>query len=182
MAKSQTITNLLKLCEEKWIEAGYIQSTVANFKSIVKSDIASFMKEEELELFDSDVGIRYLESRKGRKRWQRLCHCVDFLNAALENPDAPFIKRNIQLRSYDLYGEIGEVAQRLVDLKRTERVRPTTLNVYRRGLSEFSLSLHLKGVDAISELTESHVMDFFASLKNNQSQRLFVIRTFCKYL
>lgn len=97
------ITKLLKLCEEKWIEAGYIQSTVANFKSIVKSDIASFMKEEELELFDSDVGIRYLESRKGRKRWQRLCHCVDFLNAALENPDAPFIKRNIQLRSYDLY-------------------------------------------------------------------------------
>lgn len=182
MAKSQTITNLLKLCEGKWIEAGYIQSTVANFKSIVKSDIASFMKEEGLELFDSDVGIRYLESRKGRKRWQRLCHCVDFLNAALENPDAPFIKRNIQLRSYDLYGEIGEVAQRLVDLKRSERVRPTTLTVYRRVLSEFSLSLHLKGIDAISELTETHVMEFFSSLKNNQAQRLFVIRAFCKYL
>ena len=25
-------------------------------------------------------------------------------------------------------------------------------------------------------------MDFFSSLKNNQSQRLFVIRAFCKYL
>lgn len=182
MAKSQTITNLLKLCEEKWIEAGYMRSTVTDFKSIVKSDIASFMKEEGLELFDSDVGIRYLESRKGRKRWQKLCHCVDFLNAALENPDAPFIKRNIQLRSYDLYGEIGEVAQRLVDLKRTERVRPDTLIVYRRVLSEFNLSLHLKGIDTIAELTEANVMDFFSSLKNNQSQRLFVIRAFCKYL
>ena len=182
MAKSQTITNLLKLCEEKWIEAGYMRSTVANFKSIVKSDIASFMKEEELELFDSDVGIRYLESRKGRKRWQRLCHCVDFLNAALENPDAPFIKRNIQLRSYDLCGEIGEVAQKLIELKKKERVRPDTLTVYRRVLSEFNLSLHLKGIDAIAELTEANVMDFFSSLKNNQSQRLFVIRAFCKYL
>ncbi|WP_290393827.1 hypothetical protein, partial [uncultured Duncaniella sp.] len=118
MAKSQQITKLLKLCEEKWVEAGYFPSTVAEFKSIVKSDISSYMKEMGLEKFDSDVGIRYLESRKGLKRWQRLCHCVDFLNAALENPDVPFVKRNIQLRTYDLYGEIGEIAQKLVELKR----------------------------------------------------------------
>ena len=37
MAKSQQITKLLKLCEEKWVEAGYFPSTVAEFKSIVKS-------------------------------------------------------------------------------------------------------------------------------------------------
>ena len=182
MAKSQQITKLLKLCEEKWVEAGYFPSTVAEFKSIVKSDISSYMKEMGLEKFDSDVGIRYLESRKGLKRWQRLCHCVDFLNAALENPDVPFVKRNIQLRTYDLYGEIGEIAQKLVGLKRKERVTPVTLTVYRRVLSEFNLSLHLKGIDKISELTELHVMEFLSSLKNNQSQRLFVIRAFCKYL
>ncbi len=72
MAKSQQITKLLKLCEEKWVEAGYFPSTVAEFKSIVKSDISSYMKEMGLEKFDSDVGIRYLESRKGLKRWQTL--------------------------------------------------------------------------------------------------------------
>lgn len=182
MAKSQPITALLKLCEEKWIAAGYRRSTIANFKSIVNPGITSFMRNEGLELFDSDVGIRYLESRKGIKQWQKHCHCIDFLNAALENPEAPFIKRNIQLRSYDLYGEIGEVAQKLVEQKRIERVRPVTLTVYRRVLSEFSLSLHLKGVDTVSELTESHVMEFFSSLKNNQAQRLFVVRAFCKYL
>lgn len=182
MAKSQSITKLLKLCEEKWIQADYCSSSVAEFKSIVNSGIIPFMKEMGLDEFDSDVGIRYLESRKGLKRWQRLCHCVDFLNAALENPDAPFVKRNIQLRTYDLYGEIGEVALKLVELKRKERVTPETLTVYRRVLSEFTLSLHLKGINKISELTELNVMEFFSSLKNNQSQRLFVIRAFCKYL
>ena len=111
MAKSQTITNLLKLCEEKWIEAGYMRSTVANF--------------------------RPMEKEREETR-----HCGDFLNAALENPDAPFIKRNIQLRSYDLCGEIGEVAQKLIELKKKERVRPDTLTVYRRVLSEFNQSLN----------------------------------------
>ncbi len=51
------------------------------------------MKEMGLEKFDSDVGIRYLESRKGLKRWQRLCHCVDFLNAKIGKSGCTFCEK-----------------------------------------------------------------------------------------
>ena len=67
-------------------------------------------------------------------------------------------------------------------MKQAERVSPGTIEVYQRVISQFISVLQIKGVSRVSEITESHIVDFVSTNTNSKGQRLYIMKMFCKFL
>lgn len=176
----KNIKLLIATCHEEMIGDGYSESTIATHMSNLERGILAYMSERGEEFYSPDIGDSFLQSLSRNTQWERHYRCIGMLNSVME---CGVIKSNHQAKHrHELPGEIGAVAKRLIELKRSERVSPKTIEVYQRVISQFIATVQIKGVTHVAEITEPHIVDFVSTSTNSRGQRLYVMKMFCKYL
>jgi len=155
--KQTNIKSLITTCQEKMISNGYSESTIATHMSNLERGILAYMSERGVEFYNPGIGDSFLESLTRNTQWEKHYRCIGMLNSVLRYGHI-MVNRPPSQR-HELPGEIGAVARRLIELKRSERASPKTIEVYQRVISQF-----------ISTST------------NSRGQRLYVMKMFFKYL
>lgn len=174
------IKSLIATCHEKMIGDGYSESTIATHMSNLERGIFTYMSERGEEIYNPDIGDSFLESLTRNTQWEKHYRCIGMLNSVLRYGHI-MVNRPPSQR-HELPGEIGAVAKRLIELKRSERASPKTIEVYQRVISQFIAVVQIKGVKQVAEITESHIVNFISTSTNSRGQRLYVMKMFCKYL
>ena len=174
------IKSLIATCQEKMVSDGYSESTIATHMSNLERGILAYMSERGLEFYNPDIGSSFLEGLSRNTQWEKHYRCIGMLNSVLEH--GQIMTNRPPSQRHELPGEIGDVAKQLLALKRAERISPNTIEVYQRIISQFIAVLNIKGVKHVSEITESHIVDFVSTNANSKGQRLYIMKMFCKYL
>lgn len=174
------IKSLIATCKEKMKSDGFSDSTIATHSSNLERGILAYMSERGIESYNPDLGRAFLESLDRNTQWEKHYRCIGMLNSLLEH--GRIMANRPPSQRHELPGEIGDIAKQLLALKRAERVSPKTIEVYQRIISQFIAVLNIKGVKHVSEITESHIVDFVSTTTNSKGQRLYIMKMFCQYL
>lgn len=176
---SKSIKLLIEQCIDLMRELAYAESTIKEHCRRINQTVVSYMESHGLEAYNTDIGIKALQSMPHDDKWQRYYRSIALLNSVITEGK---ISKTQPKKSWDLPGEIGDIAKQLLSLKQSERVSPHTIEVYQRIISQFITALHIKGVKNVSEITESHIVDFVSTTTNGKGQRLYIMKMFCQYL
>lgn len=179
---TKLFSDLVYECVMRMRDVGYSEKTIETYQSIWDEKVKPFMETKEQEYYSTQVGDAFLSSLPAdmTQTYNRLRRCVTILNTVLETGS---IKRYIpQKQSFDMSGEIGGVILKFLSYKREHRASSATLYIYERMLGRFLTFLRLKGVEAVSSLTEQLLLDFVGSAQINKSQRVVVLKGLCHYL
>lgn len=174
------ITSLIATCKEKMVSDGYSESTIATHLSNLERGILAYMSERGEEFYHPDIGDSFLECLTRNTQWEKHYRCIGMLNSIIEH--GHLMANRPPSKKYELPGEIGVVAKRLLSMKQAERFSSGTIEVYQRVISQFISVLQIKGVSRVSEITESHIVDFVSTNTNSKGQRLYIMKMFCKFL
>lgn len=85
-----------------------------------------------------------------------------------------------------LEGNIGKIIQQYISFKQPDRLSPITIRQNERNLSKFNFWLSTNNIHNISDINQSHVIQFIQALNPNQkgcvNNTLMNLRGFFKYL
>lgn len=174
------IKSLIETCKAKMKSDGFSDGTIATHSSNLERGILAYMSERGLESYNPEIGRVFLESLNRNTQWEKHYRCIGMLNSVLEH--GRIMVNRPPSQRHELPGQIGDIAKQLLELKRSERVSPKTIEVYQRIISQFIAVLNIKGVKQVSEITESHIVDFVSTTTNSKGQRLYIMKMFCQYL
>ena len=182
MAQEKLLQDLIDQCKALMIEAGYSMKTLATYNELWEYQLKKFMQQKGTMMYSPEIGFDFLKSLPGDKltstnRWRRV---ITILDTVLQNNQIGRIKP--QWVSFDMSGEIGEIAQLFLTKKKSQLVHKSTIQVYSRMLGRLVSFLSIKEVTNLSQMSESLLLEFLSSSQSNPSQRVMVVRGFCQYL
>lgn len=180
MAKEKSIKSLIKECHKRLIDGQFKESTIQHHLDYLKNGIEAYMDLHGLTTYTPDIGQEFLHTLKRNTQWEKHYRCIGILNSVLL--EGKISVNRPPRKAYELPGQIGEIAKSLLERKRKERVCEKTIDVYRRVLSQFISFLTIQGVNSIHDMEETHIVDFISSKANSRGQRLYIMKSFCKYL
>ena len=182
MAQEKLLQDLIDQCKALMNEAGYSAKTLVTYNDLWECHLKPFMQKMGITMYSPEVGFDFLNSLPGDKltltnRWRRV---ITILDTVLQNGKIGRVKP--QWVSFDMSGEIGEIANSFLAIKKSHLVRSTTVKVYALMLGRLISFLKIKGVTNLSNMSESLLLEFLSSSQSNPSQRAMVVRGFCQYL
>lgn len=142
------------------------------------------MENHSITNFSVDVGERFIKDA-AIKKWSgsysraiRRCVLVlsDYLSYGIVR------SRIVPYVTYELTGEIGDVAKGFIESLAAMRRCKVTRSEHQRVLSYFIKHLNLKSRFKVSEICEEDVLSFLASSQNCKDKFLNTIRLFCRFL
>jgi hypothetical protein len=112
------------------------------------------MQQKRITMYTSEVGFDFLNSLPGDKltltnRWRRV---ITILDTVLQDGKIGRIKP--QWVSFDMPGEIGEIAKSFLAKKKSQLVSSITVQVYNRMLGRLISFLSIKEVTSLSKMSE----------------------------
>lgn len=115
-------------------EAGYSARTLATYNELWEWHLKPFMQQKRITMYTSEVGFDFLNSLPGDKltltnRWRRI---ITILDTVLRDGKIGRIKP--QGVSFDMPGEIGEIAKSFLAKKKSQLISSITVQVYNRML------------------------------------------------
>lgn len=182
MAQEKLLQDLVDQCKALMNEAGYSARTLATYNELWEWHLKPFMQQKRITMYTSEVGFDFLNSLPGDKltltnRWRRV---ITIFDTVLQDGKIGRIKP--QWVSFDMPGEIGEIAKSFLAKKKSQLVSSITVQVYNRMLGRLISFLSIKEVTSLSKMSEPLLLEFLSSSQSNPSQRVMVVRGFCQYL
>lgn len=182
MAQEKLLQDLVDQCKALMSEAGYSARTLATYNELWEWHLKPFMQQKRITMYTSEVGFDFLNSLPGDKltltnRWRRV---ITILDTVLQDGKIGRIKP--QWVSFDMPGEIGEIAKSFLIKKKSQLVSSATVKAYALMLGRLISFLRIKGVTSISNMSETLLLEFLSSSQSNPSQRVMAVRGFCQYL
>ena len=182
MAQEKLLQDLIDQCKALMNEAGYSVKTLATYNELWEWHLKPFMQQKGLTMYTSVVGFDFLKSLPGDKltltnRWRRV---ITILDTVLQDGKIGRIKP--QCASFDMSGEIGEIAKSFLAQKKSQLASNRTVRAYGLMLGRLMSFLNIKGVTSLSQMSESLLLEFLSSSQTNPSQRVMAVRGFCQYL
>jgi len=178
------IDELIQTCLDKIKQLGFKKRTINRHQRLLFL-IRDYMRSEELQLYDENVGEKYqidllTEGITNEFRLKEIRHSVNLLNDILNR--IPVRKKRIRPKNYPFPGEIGSQIQDFLKQFNIE-CRPTksTQNMYMTALSHFATRLHEDGIRQ-DNLDDIAVNGFVSSLQNAKLYVCLPVRRFLHYL
>ena len=154
MAQEKLLQDLVDQCKALMNEAGYSARTLATYNELWEWHLKPFMQQKRITMYTSEVGFDFLNSLPGDKltltnRWRRV---ITILDTVLQDGKIGRIKP--QWVSFDMPGEIGEIAKSFLAKKKSQLLQYELFAVVSGISSQVILFAFLSKVAAISSLTK----------------------------
>jgi len=184
MKQHQTVEELMNNCIQYFEQHSYSPLRIDRYKLLWKSKLIPYMVQKSILYYDPTVGEEYIRSNIAGSivsPYQR--DIIRSINVLSEFQQKGTIsKRHCNPVKHELYGQIGQLMDRfLLHLKSLRRCE-TTIFDHRLYLSRFLTYLNSRGVSAIEEVRQEHLLSFVSTQTNNQICIVSTIRFFFRFL
>lgn len=162
--------------------SGYSPGCIQTHMVRWRLHLLPFLNKNNTDIYTNELGRSFLEQKlplltpSGQRRFKR---SIRILNSYLSTGCIP--KHGPRVSPHPLSGEIGHIVKNLIEHKRGERCRLTTLEHYQRIMSDFIIGLSINGKSRLCDITEDDVVRFLSVQESNYS-RFTIMRQFYQYV
>jgi site-specific recombinase XerD len=184
MKQHQTVEELMDNCIQYFEQHSYSPLRIDRYKLLWKSKLIPYMVQKSIMYYDASVGEEYIRSNIAGSiisPYQRdIIRSINVLSELQQK--GTISKCHRPTVEHEINGQIGMLMDKFLQYLKSLRRCKTTISDHRLYLSRFLTYLDSKGVSAIEEVRQEHLLSFVSTQTNSQIGIVSTIRFFFRFL